>query len=144
MYCPMKLYLKTHKDVKENDNYQTAFELKRLKIDISNTIERNMVKIKRDMDIEEIENALGENIYPLIENSALNDESESIFKNTAFKIKMLALRLKQSMDTFNRDAYSLNTMFFPNCLNDYMMKDEQLGLMGNCEKFKTSNAWCLG
>ena len=33
MYCPMKLYIKTHVDTRENEDYQLAIEIKKLKID---------------------------------------------------------------------------------------------------------------
>ena len=42
MYCPMKLYNKTHVDMRENNDYQLSVEIKKLKIDISDLIEKNM------------------------------------------------------------------------------------------------------
>lgn len=144
MYCPMKLYIQTHRDKSEIKNYQLAFEIKRLKIDINDTLEKNMHQIKKEMSILEIEESLKEGIDLLIENSTKImrsmklDLSQSdvgnIISNTDFKIKIMALKLKQSMMTFNRDAYSLTSMFFPNSLYNLYMKDEQLGLMGNCDK----------
>ena len=31
MYCPMKLYIQNHVDTNENDDYQLAIEIKKLK-----------------------------------------------------------------------------------------------------------------
>ena len=46
MYCPMKLYIQNHVDKSENKNYQLAIEVKKLKIDILDLIQKNMRKIK--------------------------------------------------------------------------------------------------
>ena len=61
MYCPMKLYIKTHVDTSENEDYQLAVEIKKLKIDINDLIQKNMRKVKKDMTLSEIENVLSQN-----------------------------------------------------------------------------------
>ena len=62
MYCPMKLYIQNHVDMSENDNYQLSIEIKKLRIDIQDLIEKNMRKVKKDMTINEIENILSQGI----------------------------------------------------------------------------------
>lgn len=34
MYCPMKLYIQTHVDSEEKEDFQIAIEIKNLKIDL--------------------------------------------------------------------------------------------------------------
>ena len=69
MYCPMKLYIQNHMDVSENTDYQLAIEIKKLKIDIQDLIQKNMRKIRKDMNLPEIENILSENINSYIEST---------------------------------------------------------------------------
>ncbi len=40
MYCPMKLYLKTHVDISQNNEYQLYNEIKNLKIDIQDLLQK--------------------------------------------------------------------------------------------------------
>ena len=47
MYCPMKLYIKTHVDTNENEDYQLAVEIKKLKIDIHDLIKKTCARSKR-------------------------------------------------------------------------------------------------
>ncbi len=58
MYCPMKLYLKTHVDISQNDEYQLYNEIKNLKIDIQDLLQKNMRKLNKTMNLDEIETAL--------------------------------------------------------------------------------------
>ena len=69
MYCPMKLYLKTHVDISQNDDYQLYNEIKNLKIDIQDLLQKNMRKLKKDMDLKEIETTLSQNIAAYTENN---------------------------------------------------------------------------
>ena len=83
MYCPMKLYIQNHVDETENSNYQLAIEIKKLKIDILDLIQKNMRKIKKEMHIQEIEQKLSYNI-------------DSYIQNTADSLKSLNLDLESS------------------------------------------------
>ncbi|MDO5832061.1 MAG: CRISPR-associated protein Cas4, partial [Methanobrevibacter sp.] len=69
MYCPMKLYIQNHVDLSENTDYQLAIEIKKLKIDIQDLIQKNMRKVKKEMNLIEIENILSENIDSYIEST---------------------------------------------------------------------------
>ena len=51
MYCPMKLYLKTHVDISQNDEYQLYNEIKNLKIDIQDLLQKNMRKLNKTMNL---------------------------------------------------------------------------------------------
>ena len=146
MFCPMKLYIQTHVDTDENNDYQLAIEIKKLKIDIQDLINKNMRKIRKEMTIAEIENDLSENIDVFIESSTnairnidLNLESSQIneiIDDTYFNIKITALRIKQAMNIFEKDAFTITDMFFPNCMHSYLLKDSQLELIGICDKIE--------
>ena len=142
MYCPMKLYIQNHLEVNENDNYHAAVEIKKLKIDIKDLMQKNMRKVKKDMDINEIEKTISENINSHIESTAnsMNFDSDSeideIIKDTYFEIKILSLKTKQTMEILEKDASSIVEMFFPNCMYSYLLKDSQLELIGMCDKIE--------
>ncbi len=146
MYCPMKLYIQNHVDLDENKNYQLAIEIKKLKIDILDLIQKNMRKIKKDMDLIEIESILSENIDSYIESSTnaiksmdLNIEQKQIneiIDNSYFNIKATALKVKQAMTILDKNAFEITDMFFPNCMYSYLLKDPQLELIGMCDKIE--------
>ncbi|WP_305515544.1 Dna2/Cas4 domain-containing protein [Methanobrevibacter sp. V14] len=146
MYCPLKLYHQNHIDTKENKDYRLIIEIKKLKIDIQDLIEKNMRKIKKDMTISEIESILSENIDLYIKSTAtsiksmnLNLESSQIneiIDNTYFKIKTMALRVKQSMTILDKHAYEIIDMFFPNCMYSFLIKNTSLGIIGMCDKIE--------
>ena len=146
MYCPMKLYIKTHMDMNENEDYQLAIELKKLKIDIQDLIQKNMRKVKKDMTLTEIENVLSENIDPYIESTTKsiksmdlkleNSQINEIIDNAYFFIKISSLKIKQSMTILDKDAFAIMDMFFPNSMYSYLLKDKRLELIGLCDKIE--------
>lgn len=146
MYCPMKLYLKTHVDAKENKDYQLGVELKKLKIDVQDLVQKNMRKVKKEMVLSEIENVLSENIDPYIKSTtdaikSMNIGLESsqineIIDNAYFNIKITALKTKQAMTILDRHAFEVMDMFFPNCMYSYLIKDPSLSVIGMCDKIE--------
>lgn len=146
MYCPMKLYIQTHMDIDEKEDYKLSMEIKKLKIDIQDLIQKNMRKVKHDMPISEIENILSSNIDSYIESTINSIKSMNLFiepeqineiiDDTYFNIKTIALKIKQSMTILNKDAYSIIDMFYPNCIYYYMLKNPRLNLIGVCDKIE--------
>ena len=146
MYCPMKLYIQNHIDVEGNKDYQLAIEIKKLKIDIQDLIQKNMRKVRKEMSLVEIENVLSENINPYIESTSnaiksmdlkIDEEQiDEILHDTYFNIKITALKTKQSMTIMDRHASAIIDMFFPNCMYSYLLKDPQLELIGMCDKIE--------
>lgn len=146
LYCPLKLYHETYIDSSRNHDYHLAIEIKKLKIDIQDLIEKNMRKIKKDMVISEIESILSENIDQYIKSTAASIKSmnlglessqiNEIIDNTYFKIKIIALRVKQTMNILDKHAYEVNDMFFPNCMYSFLIKDKSLGIIGMCDKIE--------
>lgn len=144
MYCPMKLYIKNHVDASENSDYQLAIEIKKLKIDIQDLIQKNMRKIKKEMSLIEIEDILSENIDAYIKSTTkaigsmdLGLECEDIrgiIDDAYFNIKITALKIKQAMTIMDKNAFEITDMFFPNCMYSYMLKDMKLELIGMCDK----------
>ena len=55
MYCPMKLYLEKYLDNSYGEDYHIYNDLKNLRIDIQDLLEKNMRKITRKMDYNTIE-----------------------------------------------------------------------------------------
>lgn len=146
MYCPMKLYLKTHVDISQNDEYQLYNEIKNLKIDIQDLLQKNMRKLNKTMNLDEIETALGQNIAAYTENNIdtiknlklgiTQEQTDEIADETYFNIKILALKAKKAMNILDKDGMEIVEMFFPNCMYSYLMKDKQLDLIGICDKIE--------
>ena len=146
MYCPMKLYNETHVDMRESEDYKLAVEIKKLKIDISDLIQKNMRKVRKNMTVAEIENMLSENIDPYIESTTKsiksmnigleNTQINELIDNAYFNIKITSLKLKQVMTTQNRDAHDITDMFYPNCMYSYLIKDKTIDLIGMCDKIE--------
>ncbi len=149
MYCPMKLYIQKHVDTQENEDYQLAIEIKKLKIDVQDLIQKNMRKIRKEMNVAEIEHILSDNIDSYIRSTAdaiksmdlglEASEINQIIDDTYFNIKITALKIKQSMMIFDKHAFAIIDMFFPNCMYSYLLKDSQLELIGMCDKVEISD-----
>jgi CRISPR-associated exonuclease Cas4 len=146
MYCPMKLYHETHINQSENKDYRLAIEIKKLKIDIQDLIQKNMRKVKKEMVISEIENVLSENIDSHIRSTTKAIQSMNLgletshinemIDNAYFKIKITALKTKQAMTLFDKNAHEITDMFFPNCMYSYLIKDSSLDVIGICDKIE--------
>ena len=121
MYCPMKLYLKTHVDISQNDEYQLYNEIKNLKIDIQDLSQKNMRKLNKTMNLNEIETALGQNIAAYTENNIdtiknlklgiTQEQTDEIVDETYFNIKILALKAKKAMNILDKDGMEIVEMF---------------------------------
>ena len=146
MYCPMKLYLQTHVDTEENNNIQLNIELKKIKIDTQDLVQKNMRKLKKEMSIAEIEDTLSENIANYLESTFTSiqkmnlglttDQILEINNETYFSIKNYALKAKQSMELLGKNGYAIVDMFFPNCMYSYHLKDTRLEVSGLCDKIE--------
>ena len=146
MYCPMSLYLKTHVDIDENNENNCYLEIKNLKIDIQDLMQKNIRKIKRTMSLGEIEKILSQNIYEYIENTTesmkssnmeiTTEQIDEINDETYFNIKTLSIKSKKAMTILNKDGFNISEMFFPNCIYSYLIKDPQLELIGICDKIE--------
>ena len=137
MHCPMKLYIKTHIDEESCDDFRKSAGFKRLDVDIQDVIIRNMRKVTKEMSVSEIESELLVNIESTIRSTGMDSkEFEDIYNSIVFKIKCLALKIKQTMSVFDKNAFNLKPMFFPNALFEYMLRDDDLELSGTCDKIE--------
>jgi CRISPR-associated exonuclease Cas4 len=68
MFCPMKLYLEKTFGEEEKDILLHK-TMKELRIDVNDLFQRNLKKITKEMDLEEIEENLNKNIKEYIESS---------------------------------------------------------------------------
>ena len=146
MYCPLKLYHQIHLDLQENKNYPLSIEIKKLKIDIQDLIQKNMRKIRKEMTLTEIESILSENIDPYIKSTAQSIKSmnlgleasqiNEIIDNAYFSIKITSLKAKQAMTILDKNAFEVIDMFFPNCMYSYLIKDQSLDIIGICDKIE--------
>ena len=151
MYCPMKLYLKTHVDIILIQEILIASlgllaVPKNIKIDIQDLLQKNMRKLKKSMDLNEIETALSQNIAAYTENNIdtiknlkldiTQEQIGEITDETYFNIKILSLKAKKAMNILDKNGMEIVEMFFPNCMYSYLMKDKQLDLVGICDKIE--------
>ncbi|MBQ2665699.1 CRISPR-associated protein Cas4 [Methanobrevibacter sp.] len=149
MYCPLKLYHQIHLDSKENKDYQLAIEIKKLKIDVQDLIQKNMRKVKKEMTISEIECMLSENIDQYIKGTVQSiktmnlglesSQINEIIENAYFSIKMTSLKTKQAMTILDKNAFEVIDMFFPNSMYSYLIKDKGLDIIGICDKIEIND-----
>ena len=146
MYCPMKFYLQTHVDTAVNNDIQLNIELKKIKIDTQDLIQKNMRKLKKEMSLAEIEDILSENIgnylegtFSSIQTMDLDLTTQQIIEinnETYFNIKLQSLKSKQAMELLDKNGFAIVDMFFPNCMYSYLLKDSELEVMGLCDKIE--------
>lgn len=150
MYCPMRLYLEKYLDNSYNDQYYLQVDLKNLRIDIQDLIQKNMRKLTRRMDFNKIENTLKEGIFEYIkksiknENDKLNEDElkkiqDEIISETEYCIKLTCLKAKKAMEILNIDGNKVVELFFPNCIYTYLIRDPQLDLVGITDKIEIIN-----
>jgi len=147
--------------------------MKELRIDLQDLFQRNLRRLKKDMEIEEIEENLSRNIddyiknsIAILENSDLEDKinleeeitKENHFENKEianvneiskidelkseikseayFNMKILALKSQKAMILNEKDGSQIAELFFPSSMYSYLIKDQQLELIGTCDKIE--------
>lgn len=150
MFCPLIIY---YQETIGNDNKNEFLinnEIKSLRIDIQDLMQKNMRKITINMEIDEIENILLENIISYIDNTftnlknsmkeSLNEKIDKMKKNLIseiyFNIKITALKSKKAMGTLEADGNQIVEIFFPNSMHTYLLKDSELEIVGVCDKIE--------
>lgn len=146
MYCPMKLYLQTHVDTTQDNDILLNIEIKKIKVDTQDLVQKNMRKLKKDMNVTEIEDTLSENIgnylestFSSIQNMNLGITTEQIIEinnETYYNIKGYAVKAKQAMELLGKNGYAIVDMFFPNCMYSFHLKDSKMELSGVCDKIE--------
>lgn len=140
MYCPMKLYNETYNHLDKTEQIKKALEIKKIKLDIEDLMQKNMRKIKKEMTIKDIENTISQNITAYIKNSITtnitDNEINEILKESCFNIKITSLKAKQAMELTEKDGSAIKEMIYPNSMYSYQLKDPQLDLIGVCDKIE--------
>ncbi|MCC7552943.1 MAG: Dna2/Cas4 domain-containing protein [Methanobacteriaceae archaeon] len=150
MFCPLKLYYQYTLDEKDEKEFLVNNEIKRLRVDINDLIQKNIRKITQDMSLKEIENKLLENIESYIDVTLINlkktiDEEycekieytkEELLSEVYFNIKILSLKSRKAMKTLKKDGNQIMEMFFPNSMITYTLKDSELEIIGICDKIE--------
>ena len=170
MYCPFKLYLQNEIDQELNSEFLLNKTMKELRIDLQDLFQRNLRRLKKDMEIAEIEENLSRNIddyikssVAILENSDLahennlkeeikddfenieinvntiekiNDLASEIKNEAYFNLKILALKSQKAMKLNEKDGNQIAELFFPTSMYSYLMKDNQLELIGSCDKIE--------
>lgn len=108
MFCPMKLYLeKTFGE--ESKDILLHKTMKELRIDVNDLFQRNLKKITREMELEEIEENLNKNIEEHIENSLSTlvkiEEKNNIYK---FNNDLNNDKEETSLDKLKSKKYTKN------------------------------------
>jgi CRISPR-associated exonuclease Cas4 len=86
MYCPLKLYLQNEMDEEINGDFLLNKTMKELRIDLQDLFQRNLRRIKKDMEIDEIEEQLSKNIDDYIKNSiTILENNDSRYDNSLKK-----------------------------------------------------------
>lgn len=129
--------------------------LKRLKkemtIDeIENTLKMNIENYMKN-SLETIENSIIAEEDSNHSNNAFNDNIEkneesvkdkiellkSEIKNeTKFNLKILALKSQKTMEIAEKDGNEIAELFFPTTMYSYLIKDDQLELIGSADKIE--------
>lgn len=150
MYCPRKLYIQENivqEKIAINPLYN---ELKTLRTDVNTILNKNIRKIKKEMDLAQIEKILVNNVPGCIENifdeivindTPISDEKISkLYEDTNnqiyYDIQVLCLKTKRTMQLLKKDGGEIADMFFPNSMFSYYMKDNKLDLTGVCDKIE--------
>ena len=102
MYCPLKLYLQNEINEKINGELLLNKTIKELKIDLQDLFQRNLRRLKQDMEIDEIEKHLSKNIEEYIKNSVAILENTDLRYNDIDKIAN-----NNSMDKINELKYEI-------------------------------------
>ena len=153
MYCPMQLYYQynIHGNM-ENIQYELGKNLKEIRIEIQDIIQRNLKRTKNNMKVEEIEKELFKNVNYYI-NNRINElydpekyDSDDLekYKNdlsneTRYNIKILALKAKRYMNLTQNEGNKIVEMIYPTSMYSYLLRDPQLNISGIADKIEIIN-----
>lgn len=135
LYCPMEYYINMNRVTNkiENDNKSLRYLL----ADFNELLQRNIRGLKNEISLEEIEDRLMRFDGIFFEDYVISlnkiKEIEEIFYYNA---KILTLKVKKTMESNGKDGKQIAELFFPISLWNYLIKDQQLGIVGACDKIE--------
>ena len=150
MYCPLNLYYqKNIQKNEENKRYKFNKEIKELRIDIKDIIQKNLKRINKSMTVETIEEELNKNIkyyiitrlneifkYKEYDNVDFEKYKVDLLEESKFNIKLLSIRVKRFMILTNKNGYDINKIIYPTSMYNYFLRDSQLDINGTIDKIE--------
>ncbi|MBQ3472546.1 MAG: Dna2/Cas4 domain-containing protein, partial [Methanobrevibacter sp.] len=110
-----------------NNQIKTTFEIIEEITDKENE-ERNL---KKDEDIEFIDEEKKEE-----ENDNLNELKKELVSEIDLNLKILSLKVSQTMKVLDRDGSEIQNLFFPTSMYNYLIRDIGLDLIGMIDKIE--------
>lgn len=149
MYCPRKVYIQEN-IVQEKTIDPIYNKLKLLNHDLGDILNKNMRKLKRNMNLEEVEKILSEEVQStikktfdeidIVKTKMSNDRINEIFKDfnnqVYYNIKLMSIKATKTMKLMKKDGGEISVMFFPSSMDSYFLKDDKLDLNGVCDKIE--------
>ena len=111
-----------------SNQVKTTFEIIEEINDKEETDESNL---KKDEDIEFIDEEKKEK-----ENDNLNELKKELIKEINLNIKILSLKVSQSMKVLDKDGSEIQNLFFPTSMYNYLIRDIGLDLIGVIDKIE--------
>ena len=111
-----------------NNQIKATFEIIEEINDKEETDESNL---KKDDDIEFIDEEKKEK-----ENDNLNELKKELINEINLNLKILSLKVAQSMKVLDRDGSEIQNLFFPTSMYNYLIRDIGLDLIGVIDKIE--------
>ena len=111
-----------------SNQVKTTFEIIE---EINDKEETNESSLKKDEEIEFIDEEKKEK-----ENDNLNELKKELVDEINLNIKILSLKVAQSMKVLDKDGSEIQNLFFPTSMYNYLIRDIGLDLIGVIDKIE--------
>ena len=111
-----------------SNQVKTTFEIIE---EINDKEETDESKLKKDEEIEFIDEEKKEK-----ENDNLNELKKELINEINLNIKILSLKVAQSMKVLDKDGSEIQNLFFPTSMYNYLIRDIGLDLIGVIDKIE--------
>ncbi len=154
MFCPLKLYFQSNLNEDIEEDFTVSKTVKELRIDLQDIYQRNMRHLNKDMSLEEIENKLSRQVndyiktnFAILEEEKEDDENfeeleeiidlrNKLIEESKLTAKLLSIKAKQAMNSFDKDGSEIYELFFPTCMYNYLIRDLGLDIVGVIDKIE--------
>lgn len=111
-----------------NNQIKTTFEIIE---EINDKEEIDESNLKKDEDIEFIDEEKKEK-----ENDNLNELKKELINEINLNLKILSLKVSQSMKVLDKDGSEIQNLFFPTSMYNYLIRDIGLDMIGIIDKIE--------
>ena len=111
-----------------NNQIKATFEIIE---EINDKEETDEINLKKDDDIEFIDGEKKEK-----ENDNLNELKKELINEINLNLKILSLKVAQSMKVLDKDGSEIQNLFFPTSMYNYLIRDIGLDLIGVIDKIE--------